>query len=72
MEAHTRETNRKIFEFLTHLDVPQDVSLRFLITYRFVSIRKFSKHIKVSHTSVLKALKHGHKNVREIIEHNLF
>jgi hypothetical protein len=67
-----RQNNQDIFESLTALGVPKETVLRFLISYRFGSIRKFSKQSKVSHTSILQALKGNHKNVREIISHNLF
>lgn len=72
MATQGREVNRKIYESLTALGVPKETALRFLISYRFGSIRKFSKHIKVSHTSVMKSLRHGHKNVREIVAFELF
>lgn len=67
-----RENNQAIYDALTSLGVPQETVLRFLIVYRFKSIRNFSRHNKISHTSVLAALKGGHPQVREIIEHNLF
>jgi hypothetical protein len=72
MEAQKRETNMAIYGDLTHHGVPPEIAMRFLITYRHKSLRSFARHIGVSHTALLKALKVDHKNIRELICNELF